>query len=481
MKKKQTTVNLKKFCAYLAVAYIAAIFVFYFAAGEQLFIRDSKNNIQKTPGNQVTGELMEGDQVSQIFYSEMDQLESLTVQLGTFARQNVGAVQIRLMDTETGTFLYEQTLDTALLTDSVFTEIQVTPPVEKIRNRYLTLEIESLTGSPGNTVAPWYNSQAQEVGWQFTFNGQPVPGILSFQTMGKDLVWTGPHYWQLASLGGAIVLFCCCVILYRQKKGKRSLVVNAVVAIAKYKFLIEQLVSRDFKTKYKRSVLGVLWSFLNPLLTMIVQYVVFSTIFKSDIKNYPVYLLTGIVLFGFFSESSGMSLMSILGNASLITKVYVPKYIYPVTRVLSSTVNLLISLLPLLVMILFTKTPLTKAYILLIFPLVCLVLFCIGLGCLLSSLMVFFRDTQFLWGVFSLLWMYMTPIFYPESILPPEFAIVHRINPMYHFIKFARIVIIDGISPEPRMYLLCMAFALGFLAVGAFVFKKLQDQFVFYI
>ena len=145
-----------------------------------------------------------------------------------------------------------------------------------------------------------------------------------------------------------------------EKKGRTCLGLKLVHAFSRYRFLIQQLVSRDFKTKYKRSVLGIVWSFLNPLLTMLVQYVVFSTIFKSDIPNFPVYLLTGIVLFNFFSEACSMGITSILGNASLITKVYVPKYIYPVTRVLSSGINMLFSLVPLLLSLIHIFLPWIK-------------------------------------------------------------------------------------------------------------------------
>ena len=241
---------------------------------------------------------------------------------------------------------------------------------------------------------------------------------------------------------------------------------------------MRQLIARDFKTKYKRSVLGILWSFLNPLLTMAVQYVVFSTIFRSDIPNFPLYLLTGIVCFNFFSEASSMALQSIVGNASLITKVYVPKYIYPVSRVLSSTVNLLLSLIPLLAVMLLTDTPVRPAILLLPFGLVCLVVFSIGVGFILSTAMVFFRDTQFLWCVVSMLWMYLTPIIYPESIIPAQFMTLYKCNPLYHIIRFIRIVLMDGISPEPKAYGLCMIASVVPFLIGAVIFKKNQDKFV---
>ena len=153
----------------------------------------------------------------------------------------------------------------------------------------------------------------------------------------------------------------------------------------RYGFLIKQLVSRDFKTKYKRSVLGYLWSFLNPLMTMMVQYIVFSQLFRSNIENFPVYLLSGIVLFSFFTESVGQGLTAILANASLITKVYVPKYIYPVTKVVSSSINLFISLIPLMIVVLLTGQRITKAILLIPFPLICLLIFCIGMTFMLCT------------------------------------------------------------------------------------------------
>ena len=183
------------------------------------------------------------------------------------------------------------------------------------------------------------------------------------------------------------------------------------------------------------------WSFLNPLLTMCVQYFVFSTLFKSDIPNYAVYLLIGIVTFNFFSEACGMALGSIVGNAPLITKVYMPKYIYP----MSSVVNLGISLIPLFLVSTLTGVPFNKSVFLSLYFLCCVIIFSLGLGLLLSTSMVIFRDTQFLWGVLSMIWMYATPIFYPESILPEEFRFMLNINPIYHFLRNTRICILDGI------------------------------------
>jgi ABC-2 type transport system permease protein len=281
--------------------------------------------------------------------------------------------------------------------------------------------------------------------------------------------------------GFVVMALFCGAVLWRVKRGKHSYVANALTAVQKYRFLIRQLVSRDFKTKYKRSVLGVFWSFLNPLLTMLVQYFVFSNIFKSDIPNFAAYLIIGTVMFNFFSEACGMALTSVLGNAGLITKVYMPKYIYPLTRVMSSMVNLCISLIPLVIVCLVTGVHFKKSAVLTLFFLLCLAIFCLGLGLLLSVSMVFFRDTQFLWNVLNMIWMYATPIFYPESILPENFRFILQINPLYHFLHGARMCILDGISPEPFVYFQCMMIALVMLLVGALVFRKTQDKFVLYL
>ena len=218
------------------------------------------------------------------------------------------------------------------------------------------------------------------------------------------------------------MLLClyCGFLIKRNARGQATEVLKLVNAFSRYRFLMKQLVARDFKTKYKRSVLGVLWSFLNPLLTMTVQYIVFSTLFRSNIPNFALYLLIGIVCYSFFNEATTMTLSSIVGNAPLITKVYVPKYIYSVTRVMSSAVNFLLSLIPLFFVVFITRTPIRASFLLLPLGIICLFMLCLGVGMLLATSMVFFRDTQFLWGVVSMLWMYATPIFYPESILPAK-------------------------------------------------------------
>lgn len=288
-------------------------------------------------------------------------------------------------------------------------------------------------------------------------------------------------YWSVVCLVFLISAIATFVCWKEAKKGKGNFVVSICTVYSRYSFLIKQLVTRDFKTKYRRSALGMAWSFMNPLLTMSVQYVVFSTFFRSGIPNYSVYLLTGIVFFGFFNESLSLGMTSITGNASLIKKVYIPKYIYPLSRIISSLINFGFSLLPLFLVILVTGTPFHFSMFLLIFDILCLLVFISGMTLLLTTAMTFFQDTVFLWGVVSMMWQYLTPIFYPASIIPASIWPIYRLNPMYQFITFARTCIIDGVSPEPGAYLMCIAWAVGTLLLGIFVFKKNQNKFVLYL
>ena len=472
--------NLKKVCLIVALAYIVCTIAFYFLAGEQLHYRNSRGNIEIQTANAATTELTANTVVEQQFSAKIQFLEQISVQWGCFNRVNHGTISVQLINLSTQEVLLDQTLQAETLTEGQVSTFDL-PSLETCYGVPLALRISSPDGLPGDSLTPMMKTDGALENSQLYINGQPVSGVCAFSATGRDYIWTGLHYWEFVAVGGIILLAILSWMLYSEKKQKKNVLVNAIIAVQRYRFLIRQLVSRDFKTKYKRSVLGIFWSFLNPLLTMMVQYIVFSNLFRFDIPYYPVYLLCGIVIFNYFSEACSMALASIVGNGSLITKVYVPKYIYPLTRILSSLINLLISLVPLLIVILFSGLVPTKAYLLFPYVLVCLALFCLGLGMLLAAAMVFFRDIQFLWGVLSMIWMYLTPIFYPESILPDNVAWILNINPLNYFVSFARTCLIDGISPEPIVYVQCMLFSIVMLAIGAFVFKKSQDKFILYL
>lgn len=483
---KNNSINLKRFAILVMAGYIILTFIFYYLAGYQLHYRNSRGNLEMGTAEGATVELCQGVVVEQTFITGIQRLQEVSVQWGTYYRENYGTALMELYNAVDGSLLMSKTFNVHDIPDCGFTTISSNKPIEGLYNIPLVIRIsaDSVTGSAASPLMTASAANAINNGEQssaLTINGQAANGTLCFSATGEDYIWTGLHYWELAAgLGVALIVYLVFVYL-RSKHGKRSTTVTALVAMKKYSFLMKQLVNRDFKAKYKRSILGVLWSFLNPLLNMIVQYLVFSNMFKFDIPYFPVYLLCGNVIFNYFSESCGMALSSIIGNAGLITKVYMPKYIYPLTRIISSLINLVISMIPLLVVTLFSGLAPSKAYLLLPFPLLCLAMFCLGLGMLLAAAMVFFRDIQFLWGVLTTVWMYLTPIFYPVSALPENIQAIVRLNPLYYYVTFVRTCVIDGVSPEPTMYVQCFLIALAMLAVGALIFKKTQDHFVLYL
>lgn len=246
--------------------------------------------------------------------------------------------------------------------------------------------------------------------------------------------------------------------------------------------LLKQLIIRDVKLKYRRSYLGYFWSILNPLMLMMVLVIVFSNLFRFDIPNLPLYLISGQLLFGFMTEATNMSVTSITGNASLIKKTYVPKYIFTLSKVGSSLVNLIFSVGALLLVMIFTNT--TFSWNLLFFPIIILqvFLFSLGLGLWLSAITVFFRDIQYLWGVFVSMWMYLTPLFYPVSIIPEEYrSLYQNANPMYGYIEQFRNIVLDAKFPQTDTILIGFLTAFIFLLLGTWYFNKKQDEFILYI
>jgi len=476
--KNKWKITLAQGCALFMVAYVVFAVGLYFIAGDAFKYRVSDQSIVSVEGNAPIKALQKGDSVEQTFVAQADTIESFSLKFATFGRQNTGTVRVKLLNDVDKSILLDNQLDISEFQDNANVTVKPEKRLESVKGKTLRITIVSETGTPDNAVTLWYNNTAMDPNQQLYLDGKPVNGVLCFNVLEKDLLLFRQYYFEVMGAISVALIVYCINLVYRRKKGIKSLGLNIINAFTRYEFLLSQLVSRDFKTKYKRSVLGVLWSFLNPLLSMIVQYIVFSTIFKTNIPNFAVYLLIGIVFFNFFSEATTMGLMAIVGNSSLITKVYIPKYIFPVSRTLSSTINLLISMIPLLLVVLITRAPITPALLLLPFSIMCTIVFCIGMSFILSAAMVFFRDMQFLWGVVSMLWMYATPIFYPESILPQNLMWLFKLNPLYHFIRFSRTIILDGVSPEPKAYLFCLIAAFVTLAIGAGVFKKTQDKFI---
>lgn len=248
-----------------------------------------------------------------------------------------------------------------------------------------------------------------------------------------------------------------------------------------YMPLMQELVKRDLKVKYRRSFLGYLWSLLNPLLMMCVMSYVFSTIFQSTIPNFPLYLICGQTLWNFFNESTNMAMHSVLQNGALIKKVYIPKFIFPLSRITSCFVTMSFSLIAILIVMLFTKATIYWTILLFWVPLLFLFVFCCGIGLILSALSTYFRDITHLYGVFTVAWMYATPIFYDPEILPANVRGTLQWNPVYHFISFFRSLILNGQLPGGDVWAICIGSSAAMLVLGLWVFKKLQRNFILYI
>lgn len=245
--------------------------------------------------------------------------------------------------------------------------------------------------------------------------------------------------------------------------------------------LLKELVVRDIKVRYRHSALGLVWTVLNPLLMMVVLTVVFSTLFKSDIEHFPIYYLAGSLLFSFTTESTTTAMHSMISNASLIKKVYIPKYLFPFSNILSGMVNLGFSLIAMFIVMVVTGAPFRITLLLIPIPIFYVFVFATGLGILLSALTVFFRDIAHFYGVFTLAWMYMTPVFYPVTMLPDAIFKVMQFNPMYHYITFMRDLVLNGTFPSMKENLICMVMSFAMLVLGLFVFYKKEDKFVLYV
>lgn len=246
----------------------------------------------------------------------------------------------------------------------------------------------------------------------------------------------------------------------------------------KFKPLLGELVARDIKIKYRRSVLGVLWTLLNPLCMMIILSIVFSNLFKFDVENFPLYILSGQVVFNFYSESTSSAMSAIIGSAPLIKKVYVPKYLFVISRIFSSFINLLASFTALLIVMVATRAELHWTTFLVPIPLMLLVLFSLGIGLILSAVTVKFRDIMHLYSVFVTGLMYLTPVIYPMSILPEWLYKVVMLNPITNILLMFRDLMLNNNLFSMSSLVIAVVETVLSLAIGLCVFYKNQDKFI---
>lgn len=249
----------------------------------------------------------------------------------------------------------------------------------------------------------------------------------------------------------------------------------------KYKDLFIELIKKDIKLKYRSSFLGVLWSMLNPLLMMGVLSIVFSQLFDRHIANFPVYVLSGRLIYQFFSESTNFAMDSIVINSQLIRKVYVPKYLFAISRICSSFITTLIAIIPLVLVMLVTKVQFHWTNLLVVIPLLSLLIISIGVGLLLATINVFFRDMKHLYSIVLTIIMYLTPIFYPAEIIPDKYRILIEVNPLFNIVGMFRGVLMEGAIPSFHTISVSLIYSMVVFLMGFFIFYKKQDKFIFYL
>ncbi len=259
----------------------------------------------------------------------------------------------------------------------------------------------------------------------------------------------------------------------------RWAIVEEAKELYRYRDLLWSLVHRDLTIRYKRSTLGFLWTMLHPLLTMIVISMVFSHLFRYRVERFPVYLLSAILLYGFFQWATNQSISSLVWGGKLMNKIYLPKTIFVATACLVSLVNLLLALVPLAIIMIVNKSAFSAALLFLPISIGLTFIFALGVGLFVSTLAVFFTDISDIYSIALQTFYYLTPIFYPISIVPDKYVPIIHMNPMFYFVEIFRTPIYQGILPEADIVFRACLIAVGAFVAGWWLFTRKCDEFAY--
>ena len=255
--------------------------------------------------------------------------------------------------------------------------------------------------------------------------------------------------------------------------------IHEITELYRYRYLFWNLVSRDLKVRYKRSILGIIWAMVNPLLTMGVLLAVFVRLFRFDVEHYPIYILSGVLIWTLFARGTSMAMRSVLDNSGIRKQIYVPASVFVASAIGSALVNLGLALGPLLLLALLTGVQPSYAWLFLPVPIAAVALFAFGVGLLLAALTMFFADLLDIYEVVLSAYFYLTPIIYPASILPIQLIKLEQFNPMFHFIDAFRVSLIAGSMPPLTALGLSTAASVVVLVAGWAIFTRLSDQFAY--
>lgn len=249
--------------------------------------------------------------------------------------------------------------------------------------------------------------------------------------------------------------------------------------VFQYRDLIFQLIRRDIVARYKRSVLGVAWTMLQPLGMMVVMTLVFSRLFHQ-IQGYPAYVLSGLITWTFFSQTTTAAIHQMVWGGALLNRIYLPRTSFSISAIGTGLVNLAISIIPLVAIVLVLRLPLTVNILFIPVAMLLLASFALGVGLLLSTLAVNFPDVSEMYQIILMAWMYFTPVIYPETMIPPEYQRwMFTLNPMYHLVKLFRAPIYEGRLPDPQSLLMGTVISLVTLVAGWIVFSRAADRFAY--
>ena len=248
-----------------------------------------------------------------------------------------------------------------------------------------------------------------------------------------------------------------------------------------YRFLFSELVKRDFKKKYKRTVLGMVWSILAPLLNVLVLQLVFSNFFGRNDPTFIIYIFSGTLVMSFYNEATQGCMRGLMANASIFTKVNVPKILFIFSKAVQSFINFGLTLLLYFVFCIVKHMHFGIETFSLIYPILMLFVLNVGIGMILSVLFVFFRDIEYLYSVFLVLLNYVSAIFYPITIVPAQYQKLFYLNPVFVFIKYFRMVMMEGVVPGWPIQALCAGYALFFFSIGCLLYKRFNHEFLYYV
>jgi ABC-type polysaccharide/polyol phosphate export permease len=260
---------------------------------------------------------------------------------------------------------------------------------------------------------------------------------------------------------------------------RRSPFTDELLSLLRYRELLTQLVSRNIKTRYKRSVLGIAWTMINPLMMMAVLAVVFSQMFNVTIEHYTVYLLASITIWTFFSQTSSGIMTELIWGGKLLSKIYVPPSVFAISAVGTSLVNLLLSLIPLLVIMLFTGVSFSPALLFVPVAILLNCMFALGVGLVLARLAIFFADVLEMYQILLMIWFYATPIIYPIQVVSESRRTLLLLNPMYYLVEVFRAPIYDSRLPALDVTVIATLISLGTLLVGWWYFTRKADEFAY--